>query len=609
MPLIPFAEWAPDQGTLNSKFTSNAKNVLPAAQSYIPFKSLGLISAALPAKPLGGFTARTLAGQVSIFAGTATKLYKLNNTTLVWDHVSKLAADQVTNGTFAADTDWTKDTSVTISGGTASWSSVADGDGITQAQSFTAGRIYKVVFTVSGFSSGGVQAVIEGGTSVEGTARTANGTYTEYLTAVTGNNAFAILASAGSTTLDVDNVTVQELAEYSATDSARWDFAQFGENVVAVNVNDPPQVFDLGSDSEFSDLSGSPPQAAYVDVWGDFLVLMQLSSNANRVHWSALNDITGWTPGTDNSDTQDFPDGGSVQGATSTTNPIIFMERAIYYGTFVPGSTEIFTFQKVHDLRGAASPYSVATRGIHAFYADEGGFFQVAPDGSLGSIGREKVDRDTFENLAASDIAAIQGVADPFHSRAYFGVDDDGDGYLDRILTYDWDLQRWSQAEVDISIMFPAATTGYTLEGLDAISGSIDALAISLDSRVWQGGAPVLAAFNRDHKLGFYSGTAMEATLETQEFGDPAGSVQRITEVVPVVDAGNMSDLNVSYGARYRRSDVFVYSAETTPSTNTGIARKNSRARFHKIKLRIVAGATWTHASGVHVNSTGAGLR
>src|SRR6185312_2842076 len=52
---------------------------------------------------------------------------------------------------------------------------------------------------------------------------------------------------------------------YSAlSSSAMWEFAQFNNFVFAVQQNVVPQVYDLTSSSEFADLGGSPPQAAYI---------------------------------------------------------------------------------------------------------------------------------------------------------------------------------------------------------------------------------------------------------------------------------------------------------------------------------------------------------
>jgi hypothetical protein len=100
-----------------------------------------------------------------------------------------------------------------------------------------------------------------------------------------------------------------------------------------------------------------------VRTWGDFLALEQLATNADRVQWSALNDIHGWTPGVNNSDYQTFPEGGAVQGSSRATNPIILLERAIYLGTFVPGSAIIFSSSR-STTSAAQNPLFRSHRGV-----------------------------------------------------------------------------------------------------------------------------------------------------------------------------------------------------------------------------------------------------
>lgn len=485
---VDIAEYRPDVASLNTAFTDDIRNVFAADGSYIPAPAFAALTTALEAAALGGFCARDLSGGITVFAGTADKLFKLDNTDMTWDDVS------------------------------------------------------------------------------------------------------------------------QDMVTYSATTTAPWSFAQFGNYVIAVNQNDDPQVYQIGTDTEFRDLGGSPPRAGIVRVWGDFVSLQGLTSNPNRVQWSGLNDCEFWTPGTNNSDYQDFPDGGMVQNSTEATNPIIFLQRAIYKGTFVPGSTEIFTFQKIHDKRGAKSPKSVATRGSFAFYADEGGFFQIDTDGAISPIGFEKVDRSVFGRLNVSAISDIQGVVDPFYSRVYWIADYQGDGTYSEMLVYDWQLGKWTPINCSVTGILPLATTGYTLDGLDDINASLDALPFSLDSKAWQGGAPLLAGFSVDNKIGVFDGEPMEAVVTTQEFGATDGQITRTTSTYPVVDADNVF---VSIGVRMRRTPTYPvqWLAEQQPSLNTGRIRKNSRARFHRFRIRVPAGEEWTHIKGIDVDSFPAGYR
>ena len=111
----------------------------------------------------------------------------------------------VTNGGFDTDTDWNKGADWTISGGTLS------GAG---ALSFThqdnvciAGRTYLVTYTILNYVSGTVQVNCGG---VDGTLRSANGTYTELV--VAGGSLGRVRIDGGTAfTGDIDNVSVKEI--------------------------------------------------------------------------------------------------------------------------------------------------------------------------------------------------------------------------------------------------------------------------------------------------------------------------------------------------------------------------------------------------------------
>lgn len=408
-----------------------------------------------------------------------------------------------------------------------------------------------------------------------------------------------------SSTLAFDDVS-KPATTYGAVDTAPWCIKAFGDYVIAVNQNDAPQVYQVGVDTAFRDLGGSPPRAGIVRIWDNFVALMQLTTNPARVQWSALNNCESWTPGTNSSDYQDFPDGGVVQGSTEATNPLIFLQKAVIKAQFVPGSAEIFTFQKIQNNRGAQSAYSIAHRGDVAFFADTGGFFQIGPDGSIAPIGFERVDRTVFKRLAQSSVSTIQGSVDPFYSRVYWAVDYDGNGIFEQLLVYDWQLSKWTTININHYGVFPMVTSGYTLEGLDSISASIEDLPYPLDSKAWQGGAPLLGAFDTSFKLGSFSGTSLEAVVTTPELGDTTGAVMRTSASMPIVNTGN---LYVSVGVRMRRGDAIAWLPEVMPSRNTGLVKRNTRARYHRFKIRIPAGETWAQIKGIDVATTPAGIR
>lgn len=84
---IPFAEWMPDKGEIDNPGTLVALNCLTQGEKYKPFYEALENSDALPDKPKGRYAYIDGDGNVTIFAATATNIYKLNGTS--WDVVTR----------------------------------------------------------------------------------------------------------------------------------------------------------------------------------------------------------------------------------------------------------------------------------------------------------------------------------------------------------------------------------------------------------------------------------------------------------------------------------------------------------------------------------------
>ncbi len=97
--MIRFAAYAPDQPDYFSAGAPTITNVIPTVAGYKPFPSLAVISAALAAEPKGFFFNIEDDGTVTIFAATATKLYKLNTSDYSWDDVSRVSSAYTGNST------------------------------------------------------------------------------------------------------------------------------------------------------------------------------------------------------------------------------------------------------------------------------------------------------------------------------------------------------------------------------------------------------------------------------------------------------------------------------------------------------------------------------
>ena len=127
---------------------------------------------------------------------------------------TEITDNSVANGDFDTDTDWTKGTGWTISGGKAV--ATASNNYLYQTV-LTIGKWYKITFTVSDYSAGIVRVLC--GAPSSGISRNSDGTYTQVLQC-SGNNIFYFDAIS-SFTGKVDNVSVveQNVEGWAAYDS------------------------------------------------------------------------------------------------------------------------------------------------------------------------------------------------------------------------------------------------------------------------------------------------------------------------------------------------------------------------------------------------------
>jgi hypothetical protein len=379
--------------------------------------------------------------------------------------------------------------------------------------------------------------------------------------------------------------------------SAQWQFAQFGNLVFATQANAVLQVFDLSSSSAFANCAGSPPQAAYISVVGRFLVLSGLLSNPYRIQWSGLNATTTWTSGTNSSDFQDFPDGGIVRGVAGGEYGIIFQDQAIRRMSFVPGSPIIFQIDRITQDKGLFAPYSVIRAGEKIFFYAGQGFHKIEPGGVPEQIGREKVDRTFLADLDKGNLQLFMGAADPRSTKVYWAyrsANGVNPANYDKIIGYDYLLERFFPVSVTGEYLVGISQTGLTLENLDTISSSLDALTLSLDSYA-TAVQPQIAQFNNTHVLGFFAGTNLEATLESAEQGTDDNRIT-VRGFRPITDAATLYG-SVSY--RDNPSATATSGTEVLVNARTGRCDMMRDARYSRFKVRIPAATTWTFSAGV----------
>lgn len=390
--------------------------------------------------------------------------------------------------------------------------------------------------------------------------------------------------------------------DYSVPNGGRWVFLGFGDNVIASNGADAPQRFILGTDTNFSDLAGSPPAFRYGAVIGQFAVVGNIgSANPNRFQWCDQNDITDWSNGQAGS--LDIPKGGDVQGITGGEYGLVFQERQISRIDYV-GPPSVWQRNVIEENRGALAAGSIARHGVRTFFLADDGFYVC--DGTQAiPIGDETVDRTVLDDIDGNHRERIIAAIDPINKlyvMAYPGVSNTG-GRPNRMAVCNYETgYKWSCVELEVDFIYAALSDYITLESLSTLYGNLESVPFSLDSRAWQGNSLILSAFGTDLKGSHFSGEPLEAVITTGEQRLNSEGRAEITNTRPIVDA----PATLRIGSRGRQNDAVTFTASASMN-EFGENPIINNDRFQRIELTIPAGETWTHAQGVEVTYTNAG--
>lgn len=401
--------------------------------------------------------------------------------------------------------------------------------------------------------------------------------------------------------------TVGKVGGYSLTDGERWRFVEFGNDILAAGgIGESLQRFTLGSSSVFADLGYSSPKADFIAVVRDFVWTANVDSGSGRLpfrcQWSGFNDITSWTPGTDQSDYQDLPDSGAITGLVGGEYATILTERAIYRATYT-GPPLIWQFDKVVAERGCNFKNSVCNSGNLVFFLSSDGFY--AFDGQKTTpIGSERVNEFFVNDFDSNYEDRMSASVDPLNEVAMWSYTSTQSptGQPDKIIIYNYVLNKWSLAEVEADYLAPMFSSGYTVDDLDNLSSTVDGLSIQLDSRFFKGGQYFFGGAYGS-KIYAFTGAPLTATIETGEAPISMGKHSIVTRVYPYYEDG---DVSVSIGTRDTQAAAVSFSSSSAPNS-AGFSPFRSQGRYHRARLSLSNG--WSKVIGIDVETREIGRR
>ena len=384
--------------------------------------------------------------------------------------------------------------------------------------------------------------------------------------------------------------------------SDRVRFTQFGKVVISANNADRLQAWTLGTSTSFADLSATAPIAKFITVVRDFVVCANtFESSAQqqyRVRWSAINDETDWTENVNTqSDYQDIPDGGQIVGIRGGEFGLVLLERAIHRMTYV-GTPFIFQFDNISRGKGCMVSGSIAQyQGVTFFLSDDG--FYMCDGQNVTAIGAEKVDRFFLQDASESDYKTMSAAVDPIRKLVIWNYKTVNGNRS--VIIYNFKTQKWTYGDAGTDFLAEASTSSVTLEQLDSINNSIDALTTSLDSQLYVGGKYFLGGTLATRVM-TYTGASQTGVIATGDLDIGANSV--VTLARPIVDNGSAT---VAIASRTLLNQGVSFNTAVAASSENRVSLR-SAGRYHRLKVT-PTGDNWDNAISVDVDVTPQGVR
>jgi len=384
--------------------------------------------------------------------------------------------------------------------------------------------------------------------------------------------------------------------------SDRVRFTQFGKSVIITNNADKLKSYVLGTSSTFAEIAATAPIAKYITVVRDFVVVANTYESSvqqqYRVRWSAINDETDWVENVNTqSDYQDIPDGGQIIGIRGGEFGLILLERSIHRMTYV-GTPFIFQFDNISRNKGCMVAGSIAQyQGITFFLSDDG--FYMCDGQQVIAIGAEKVDRFFLTDANETEYSTMSTAIDPVRKLViwnYKSVD-----ATRKLMIYNFATKKWTYGDANTDYLGEASSGAVTLEELDSISGSIDALTTSLDSLLYVGGKYFLGGTYGTRVYSF-TGSNLTGNISTGDIDVGANSV--VTLARPIVDNGSGS---ISVASRKLLNESVTYGTSTAADSENRVSLR-SAGRYHRLNL-VPTGSNWKTAVAVDVDITPQGIR
>jgi len=406
---------------------------------------------------------------------------------------------------------------------------------------------------------------------------------------------------------------------FSGTIATRWRFAQFGNDTIAVNGVDLPQVASNVAAS-FLPLAGGPPPGVTVAATGLFVMMGGTSSNGAEWVGSALGRDDSWTPD---------PATQAARGVLTATpgditaisrlldNFLLFKGRSMYMGRYVGSGGIVWSMDLVSDVAGAVSREAVVSMGDYVVFMGQDNLYKYdgagGPQDLATPLRHFMFDVGDLDQNYGYKVIGRYDRAREIVVWHYPSTRATAAGTIDSWIAWSPVSNQWTQGALDIeAVILPEITVsdGVTYDELgqlfatygDMNQQTYDDLIIAGNAKMQQG------LFRTDHRAYFFTGPVTNGKFRTGNLGtDDDYNFSLITCIRPRFATAPISGGLVVKGYGTDQSGkTKVYRDEAPFNVATGRVNLRQSARFHAFELSM---NSYCEIEAFDIEATPAGVR
>jgi hypothetical protein len=380
---------------------------------------------------------------------------------------------------------------------------------------------------------------------------------------------------------------------YTGGIDSRWSVAQFGDGTLLANRADTIQRSTSGA---FANITGAP-KASIVFSVGAFVMALNTNDGAEKPdgwHCCATFDDTDWTPSVTTQSASGrlvSTPGALTAGARLGEYAVAYKARSIFLGQYV-GAPVVWDWTPIAGGEaGCVGKDAICDIGGAHFFVGDDNFWLF--DGTRPIPMADGVLRSWFiENADPVNKFRTQCVFDRESNRVWVFYPSKGSSTLDSALVYHIQSKKWGRANRAIQSALSYVSPGITIDGMDTLSATIDALPnIPFDSQFWVAGGRALSVFDASNQLQSLTGASVSSSMTTGDVGDDDAIVllQEIRlryAVAPTSATAQTSHMENSGG-------TFVVGA--SGGMNDGKFDALKAARWHKARFSFTGPVRVTH--------------